>query len=91
VVVSFRQYMSGIRIQQIASPVKVPRICWSTVSHLGEYDDDGRLGGIVVSVLDAGHKDRGFKPSRGDEFLSTIKIRSTPSFGWEVKREGPMS
>jgi hypothetical protein len=26
-----------------------------------------------------------------DGFLRAIKIRSTPSFGWEVKRESPMS
>jgi hypothetical protein len=81
--------MSGMRTQQIASPVKVPRICWSTGSHLGEYGDDSRLGGVVFSVLDTGHKGRGFKPSRGDEFLRATKIRSTPSFGWEVKPEVP--
>jgi hypothetical protein len=27
----------------------------------------------------------GFKPGRGDGFLRAIKIRGTPSFGWEVK------
>jgi hypothetical protein len=32
---------------------------------------------------------RRFKPGRGDVFLGTIKIRSTPSFGWEVKPEVP--
>jgi hypothetical protein len=41
----------------------------------------------VVSVLATGPKDRGFKPGRGDGFLRAIKIRSTPSFGWEVKPE----
>jgi hypothetical protein len=30
-------------------------------------------------------KGRGFKPGQGDAFLKAIKIRSTPSFGWEVK------
>jgi hypothetical protein len=30
-------------------------------------------------------------PGRGDEFLNAIKTRSTSFFGWEVKREGPMS
>jgi hypothetical protein len=44
-----------------------------------------RLGGVMVSELATGPKDRGFKPSRGDVFLQAIKIRSTPSFGWEVK------
>jgi hypothetical protein len=50
-----------------------------------------RLGGVVVSVLATGPKGRGFKHGRGDGFLRTIEIRSTPSFGWEVKREGLMS
>jgi hypothetical protein len=44
-----------------------------------------RLGGVMVSVLATGHKGRGFKPSRRDGFLKAVKIRSTPSFGWEVK------
>jgi hypothetical protein len=39
----------------------------------------------MVSVLDTGHKGRWFKPSRRDGFLKAVKIRSTPSFGWEVK------
>jgi hypothetical protein len=30
-----------------------------------------------------------FKPGRGNGFLRAIKIRSTPSFGWEVKPEVP--
>jgi hypothetical protein len=40
----------------------------------------------VVSVLVTGPKGRGFKPGRGDGILRAIQIRSTPSFGWEVKR-----
>jgi hypothetical protein len=43
----------------------------------------------VVSVLVTGPKGRVLKPGRGDEFLRAIKIRSTPSFGWEVKAEDP--
>jgi hypothetical protein len=43
----------------------------------------------VVNVLATGPKGRGFKPGRGDGFLRAIKIRSTPSFGWEVKPEVP--
>jgi hypothetical protein len=39
----------------------------------------------VVSVLATGLKGHGFKPSQGDGILRAIKIRSTPSFGWEVK------
>jgi hypothetical protein len=38
-------------------------------------------------VLATGHKGRGFKPRRDDGFLMAIKIRSTPSFEWEVKPE----
>jgi hypothetical protein len=43
----------------------------------------------VVSVLAAGPKGDGFKPSRGDGFLRAIKIPVTPSFGWEVKLQVP--
>jgi hypothetical protein len=46
-----------------------------------------RLSGVIDSLLAIESKVRGFKPSRGDEFLSVIKIRSTPSFGGEVKPE----
>jgi hypothetical protein len=41
----------------------------------------------VVNVFATGSKGRGFKPGRGDGFLRAIKIRSTSSFGWEVKPE----
>jgi hypothetical protein len=47
------------------------------------------LGGVVVSALATGPRGRGLKPSLGDGFLRTIKIRSTPSFGWDVKPEVP--
>jgi hypothetical protein len=50
-----------------------------------------RLGAVVVSVLDTGPKDRGFEPGQDYGFLRVIKIRSTPSFKWEVKAEGLMS
>jgi hypothetical protein len=40
----------------------------------------------VVSVLATG---RGFKPGSGDGLLRAIKIRSTTSFGLEVKPEVP--
>jgi hypothetical protein len=43
----------------------------------------------VVSVLATGLEGRGFEPGRGDGFLRAIKIRSTPSFVWEVKPEFP--
>jgi hypothetical protein len=43
----------------------------------------------VVSLLATGPKGRGFKLGRVDVFLRAIKIRCTPSFGWEVKPEVP--
>jgi hypothetical protein len=49
----------------------------------------GRLGGVVVNVLATGPKGRGFKHGRSDGFITAIQIRSTPSFGWEVKPEVP--
>jgi hypothetical protein len=41
-----------------------------------------RLDGVLVSLLATG-------PCRGDGFLKAINIRSTLSFGWEVKPEVP--
>jgi hypothetical protein len=43
----------------------------------------------VVSVLATGLKGRGFEPGQCDGFLRAIKIRSTLSFGREVKPEVP--
>jgi hypothetical protein len=43
----------------------------------------------VVSVLAIGLNGRGFKPGRDDGFLRAMKIRSTLSFGWEVKPSAP--
>jgi hypothetical protein len=48
-----------------------------------------RLGTVMVCVLAIRRKDRGFKPGRGNEFLRTIKIRSPPSFGKEIKLKAP--
>jgi hypothetical protein len=45
----------------------------------------------LVTVPATGPKVCGFEPGQGDGFLRAIKIRSTPSFGWEVKPEDPMS
>jgi hypothetical protein len=47
------------------------------------------LGGLVVSVLATGPKVRGFDPTEVDGFLRVIKIRSTTSFGEEVKPSVP--
>jgi hypothetical protein len=52
-------------------------------------DKGSRLGGVVVSVLSTGPKYRRLEFGQGDGFLRTIKIRSTPSFGWAVKLEVP--
>jgi hypothetical protein len=49
----------------------------------------GLLCGVMVSILATGPNGRGFKPGRCDGFLRAIKIRSTLSFGWEVKPEVP--
>jgi hypothetical protein len=43
----------------------------------------------MVSVLTTGLKGCGFEPGQGDGFLSSIIVRSPPSFGWEVKPEVP--
>jgi hypothetical protein len=43
----------------------------------------------MVSVLAIGFKVCGFKPGWGDEFLSVIKMHSTPSFSGEVKPLAP--
>jgi hypothetical protein len=47
------------------------------------------LGGLIVSMLAIAPKVRGFKPDRGDGFLRETKIRSTTSFGEEVKASAP--
>jgi hypothetical protein len=39
----------------------------------------------MVRMFAIGPKVRGFKPGGGDGFLSSIKIRSRPTFGREVK------
>jgi hypothetical protein len=44
-----------------------------------------RLGGVVVIVRATRSKGHGFRPGQGDRFLMKIKVRSIPSFGWEVK------
>jgi hypothetical protein len=53
----------------------------------GKFLPFSRLGGVMVSVLATGPNGRGFKSGQGDGFLRAIKIRSTSSFGWEVKPE----
>jgi hypothetical protein len=55
--------------------------------------DQGPIWAVVPldgwSVLATGPMVHGFKPGRGDAFLRSIKIRNTPSFGWEVTPEIP--
>jgi hypothetical protein len=48
-----------------------------------------RLGSTVISVLATGPKGCGIEHGQGDGFLRAIKIRTTPSFGWEEKPEVP--
>jgi hypothetical protein len=43
----------------------------------------------MVSALATEPKVRGFKPGRDNGLLWAIKIRSTPSFGREVKPSAP--
>jgi hypothetical protein len=49
------------------------------------------LSGVMVSILAIRPSVSGFKPVRGDGFLKTSTIRSTPSFGGEVKLKAPFS
>jgi hypothetical protein len=44
---------------------------------------------LVVSVLATGPKGCGFEPAKAMDCNGDKKIRSTPSFGWEVKSEVP--
>jgi hypothetical protein len=43
----------------------------------------------MIIVLAIRPNARGLKLCQGEEFLRAIKIRSTPSFGGEVKPETP--
>jgi hypothetical protein len=47
------------------------------------------LRGLVVTVLASGPRFAGLSQAEGDGFLTAIKIRSTPSFGGEVKPSVP--
>jgi hypothetical protein len=47
------------------------------------------LGGLMVSVLVIGHNVRELKPAEGDGSERAIKLRSTPSFGGQVKPLDP--
>jgi hypothetical protein len=53
------------------------------------YGLDSRLSDIMVNLLTIGPNVRGLKPGLGNVFLRAIKIRSTPSFGGEVKPGAP--
>jgi hypothetical protein len=74
----------------IAGHVAVfPKLREPEISHTTVLQKHIRLGGVVVSVFATRSKGLGFDPGQGDGFLRTIKIRSTPSFGWEAKVEVP--
>jgi hypothetical protein len=47
------------------------------------------LGGLMVYVLATGPKVGGSNPTEGDGFKREITIRSTPSFGREIKPSVP--
>jgi hypothetical protein len=47
------------------------------------------LGGLGVSVFVTASKVRGLNPAENDDFLRTIKIRSTTFFGRKVKPSVP--
>jgi hypothetical protein len=68
----------------------VKYVCFSGFGTLSfSVSHTSHLGGVVVSVLASGPKGYGFEPGQGNGFLRVIKIRSTPSFVWEVKPEVP--
>jgi hypothetical protein len=48
-------------------------------------------GGLLVNVPVIASKVGGFKPGRGRCVFKDDKIRSTTSFGWEVKPSDPIS
>jgi hypothetical protein len=50
------------------------------------HGQESRLGGAILAI---GPNVRGLKPGRDDGFLGAIKIRSTTSFGGEVKPSTP--
>jgi hypothetical protein len=47
------------------------------------------FGGLVVSMLTSGTRDRGFKLGRSRRIFSGVKFLSIPSFGREVKQFVP--
>jgi hypothetical protein len=61
---------------------------------VSEYSEEKKItilakpcSDVVVGMLATEPKGCGFEPGQGDGFLREIKIRSTPSIGWEVKAE----
>jgi hypothetical protein len=60
-----------------------------SVTYKTTQQKTGHLGGVVVSVLATEPKGCGFEPVLGKGFLRAVKIKSTPSFRWEVKPEVP--
>jgi hypothetical protein len=63
----------------------------STSLQINSMGWNNRFRGVMVSVLAIGPKVHRFKHGRGDGFLMVINIRSTTSFGGELKPPGPMS
>jgi hypothetical protein len=65
----------------------IPHFCGTRIEYSGTVNRQSRLGGVVVSVLATRPKGHSFKPNA--MYFNGDKIRSTSSFGWEVKPEAP--
>jgi hypothetical protein len=76
-------------MSSIVLHMRLSTSCIQAIIILAECTQVCRLGGVVVSVLAPLHKDPRFESGQRNGFLRAIKIRSTPSFGWEVKPEVP--
>jgi hypothetical protein len=80
-------YVTGVSIMLCESMIR--SVVYKQIQNKQSRPVRSRLGGVVVSVLATGPKGCGFEPGKGDGLLRATKIRSTPSFGWEVKPEVP--
>jgi hypothetical protein len=67
-------------------PYRIINWEWWRYRKISPLQYKSRLGGVTVSVLVIGPEVHGFKVGRG--IIRAIKVRSTPSFGGEVKRGG---
>jgi hypothetical protein len=63
--------------------------CSTFPRNVGTYLQFVALGGLVIIMLAIWLKVRGFKPGRGRRILTATEIRSTTSFGGQVKPSVP--